>query len=210
VRYGSSNRRSNDDRRVRRARDRDRSDQAITATVLAERLAAGYGDDDLDASRRGQPVPRLAAWSLATGICATVGANLAHGVGHGPVGALVSALPALALVGSFELLMMLIRTRRGTRANDAEPELRYQPAPSLDLEASRELPVAPTLEQTVRGRYEAGHSQRAIARELNIDRRKVKRLRFGAAVSREGEQFAIGAELAGQALPQQAKNARSR
>jgi hypothetical protein len=70
----------------------------------------------LDASRRVQPVPRLAAWSLGTGICATVGANLAHGVGHGPVGALTSAWPALALVGSFELLMMLIRTGRGTRA----------------------------------------------------------------------------------------------
>jgi hypothetical protein len=34
---------------------------------------------------------------------ATVGANLAHGVGHGPIGALVSAWPALALVGSFEI-----------------------------------------------------------------------------------------------------------
>jgi hypothetical protein len=45
----------------------------------------------LDASRRGQPVPRLAAWSLGAGICATIGANLAHGVGHGPIGALVSA-----------------------------------------------------------------------------------------------------------------------
>src|SRR5271157_4365085 len=53
----------------------------------------------LDASRRNRPVPRLAAWSLGAGIVATVGANLAHGVGHGPVGALVSAWPALALVG---------------------------------------------------------------------------------------------------------------
>ena len=32
--------------------------------------------------------------SLGAGIVATVGANLAHGVGHGPVGALVSAWPA--------------------------------------------------------------------------------------------------------------------
>jgi Protein of unknown function (DUF2637) len=39
----------------------------------------------LDASRRSQPVPRLAAWSLGAGIVATVGANLAYGVGHGPV-----------------------------------------------------------------------------------------------------------------------------
>ena len=75
----------------------------------------------LDASRRGQAVPRLAAWSLGTGIVATVGANLAHGVGHGPVGALVSAWPALALVGSFELLMMLIRTGRGARAAEVSP-----------------------------------------------------------------------------------------
>ena len=52
--------------------------------------------------RRGCPVPRLAAWSLGAGIMATVGANLAHGVGHGPVGALVSAWAALALVGSFD------------------------------------------------------------------------------------------------------------
>ena len=85
----------------------------------------------LDASRRGQPVPRLAAWSLGTGIVATVGANLAHGVGHGPVGALVSAWPALALVGSFELLMMLIRTGRAARTGEVEAEPRYQPAPSL-------------------------------------------------------------------------------
>ena len=35
----------------------------------------------LDASRRSQPVPRLAVWSLGAGIVATVGANLAHGGG---------------------------------------------------------------------------------------------------------------------------------
>src|ERR1700760_3591118 len=78
----------------------------------------------LDASRRGQPVPGLAAWSLGAGICATVSANLAHGMGHGPVGALVSAWPALALVGSFELLMMLIRTGRSARSDHAGSALR--------------------------------------------------------------------------------------
>jgi Protein of unknown function (DUF2637) len=130
----------------------------------------------LDASRRGQPVPRLAAWSLGTGIVATVGANLAHGVGHGPVGALVSAWPALPLVGSFELLMMLIRAGRNVQSDHAGPELRYQAAPPLAQDAPLELPVAPALEQTVRERHQAGHSQRAIARELNLDRRRVKRI----------------------------------
>jgi hypothetical protein len=117
----------------------------------------------LDASRRGQPVPRLAAWNLGAAICATVGANLAHGVGHGPVGALVSAWPALALVGSFELLMMLIRTGRGTREGDAVPGPRYQAAPPLAQDAPLELPVAPALEQIVRARHQAGYSQRSVA-----------------------------------------------
>lgn len=47
----------------------------------------------LDASRRNQPVPPLARWCLGAGIVATVGANLAHGLGHGPIGALVSTAP---------------------------------------------------------------------------------------------------------------------
>ena len=130
----------------------------------------------LDASRRNQPVPRLAAWSLGTGIVATVGANLAHGVGHGPVGALVSAWPALALVGSFELLMMLIRTGRSGRTGEAEGEPLYRAARTAVQKAPPELTVAPTLEQNVRARHESGQSQRAIARKFNIDRRKVKRI----------------------------------
>jgi DNA-binding transcriptional regulator LsrR (DeoR family) len=43
------------------------------------------------------------------------------------------------------------------------------------------LPGPPTLEQTVRAWYEAGHSQRAIARDLNLDRRKIKRILDPAA-----------------------------
>ena len=35
---------------------------------------------------------------------------------------------------------------------------------------------APGMEQTLRAWHNAGHSQRTIARELNIDRRKVKRI----------------------------------
>jgi len=135
----------------------------------------------LDACRRNRPVPRLAVWSLGAGIVATVGANLAHGVGHGPVGALVSVWPALALVGAFELLMMLIRTGRGTRPGEAEPELWHQVVPPLVQDAPPELTAAPTLEQTVRARHGSGHSRRAIARELNIDRRKVKRILDRAA-----------------------------
>jgi hypothetical protein len=72
--------------------------------------------------------------------------------------------------------MMLIRTGRGAPANDADPYLRHQPAPQLGQEAPLELSAAPTLEQAVLARCQAGQSQRAIARDLDIDRRKVKRI----------------------------------
>ena len=63
----------------------------------------------LDSARREAPVPALARWLLGLGIAAPLAANVAHGVGHGPVGAAVAAWPAVAPVGSYELLMMVIR-----------------------------------------------------------------------------------------------------
>jgi Protein of unknown function (DUF2637) len=130
----------------------------------------------LDSSRRNQRVPRLAAWSLAVAIVATIGANLAHGLGHGPIGALVSAWPALALVGSYELLMMLIRAERETGERQAAGEAETHAA----LVAERDVPPVPApdpaVEQTVRAWHDMGRSQRAIARELSIDRRKVKQI----------------------------------
>jgi hypothetical protein len=47
----------------------------------------------LHANRRGRPAPSLARWCLGAGVVATIGANLVHGLGHGPIGALVSAWP---------------------------------------------------------------------------------------------------------------------
>jgi Protein of unknown function (DUF2637) len=64
----------------------------------------------LDSARRGVPVPRLARRLLGLGIAATLAANVAHGLGHGLIGAAVAAWPAVALVGSYELLMTIIRS----------------------------------------------------------------------------------------------------
>ncbi len=137
----------------------------------------------LDANRRHQSVPPLARWCLGAGVAATIGANLAHGLGHGPIGALVSAWPALALAGSFEILMMLIRTEARASTTPAPSVQVHHPSPVTDDKAPPALTGAPSAEQTVRAWYNAGHSQRAIARELNIDRRKVKRIIDQAARS---------------------------
>ncbi|HEY8481692.1 MAG TPA: DUF2637 domain-containing protein [Spirillospora sp.] len=128
----------------------------------------------LDASRRKQPAPPLAKWSLAVGIVATVGANVAHGASHGPIGAMVSAWPALALVGSFELLMTLTRTAaRGDRPQDEQ---------RTNLEHPSTKPEQ-TPEQALLDEYRASLngpgrplSQRYLAEKYGIDRRKVKRI----------------------------------
>jgi hypothetical protein len=51
-----------------------------------------------------------------------------------------------------------------------------QYAPIGDGDAPPERNQAPSLEQTVRAWHIAGHSQRAIVRELELDRRKVRRI----------------------------------
>jgi Protein of unknown function (DUF2637)/Homeodomain-like domain len=135
----------------------------------------------LDANRRHQPVPHLAQWCLGAGIAATIGANLAHGLGHGPIGALVSAWPALSLAGSFELLMSLIRTEPHASAGRESSVQVSHTLPVGNHDATPALADTPSLAQTVRNWHEAGHSQRAIARELGIDRRKVRRILDDAA-----------------------------
>jgi hypothetical protein len=64
----------------------------------------------LYAARHRVPVPSLARWLLALGIAATLTENMAQGWSHGLVGAVVAAWPAVSLVGSYELLVWLIRT----------------------------------------------------------------------------------------------------
>ena len=41
-------------------------------------------------------MPALARWLLGLGIVATLAANVAHGLGHGIIGAAVAAWPAVA------------------------------------------------------------------------------------------------------------------
>jgi hypothetical protein len=72
------------------------------------------------------------------------------------------------------------------RALDAADQVSSSTRPEHLSEATADLPVpaarqgvppaGPFLEQTVRAWHTAGHSQRAIARELTIDRRKVKQI----------------------------------
>jgi hypothetical protein len=69
--------------------------------------------------------------------------------------------------------MLLVRS-----AHQPGPERLFEAAAGLPVPVARQgvPPAGAFLEQTVRAWHTAGHSQRAIARELSIDRRKVKQI----------------------------------
>jgi hypothetical protein len=99
----------------------------------------------LDSARRRLPVPPLARWLLGLGITATLAANVAHGLGHGPPGTVVAAWPAVALVGSYELLMVIIRSGQlpagpaagpGTSGAPGDGPLRAQAAEAFAAEVA--------------------------------------------------------------------------
>ena len=72
-------------------------------------------------------VPALARWLLGLGIAATLAANVAHGLGHDLTGAVMAAWPAVALIGSYELLMMV--TRSSQVPADGTPETEHHADP---------------------------------------------------------------------------------
>ena len=93
----------------------------------------------LYAARHRLPVPSLARWLLALGIAATLTANMAQGWSHGPVGAVVAAWPAVSLVGSYELLVWLIRT---SGAADREPSAAHLCTGAACRTARRPVPAS--------------------------------------------------------------------
>jgi hypothetical protein len=93
----------------------------------------------LYAARHRVPVPSLARWLLGLGIAATLTANMAQGWSHGLVGAVVAAWPAVSLVGSYELLVWLIRT---SGAVERGPSAEHPCNRAACRSAIRSLPIS--------------------------------------------------------------------
>jgi Protein of unknown function (DUF2637) len=106
---------------------------AIDGLVYASSMVILY------AARHRVPVPCLARWLLGLGIAATLTANMAQGWSHAPVGAVVAAWPAVSLVGSYELLVWLIRT---SGAPEYEPSAEHHCGQAACRTAARSAPAA--------------------------------------------------------------------
>jgi hypothetical protein len=82
----------------------------------------------------------------------------------------------LALVGSYELLMMLIRADHDISERQDLSTTDTSTAPAAEHGVAPAPFRGPALEQTVLDWHTAGRSQRVIARDLSIDRRKVTQI----------------------------------
>jgi Protein of unknown function (DUF2637) len=120
----------------------------------------------LDSARRKTAVPALARWLLGLGIAATLAANVAHGLGDGLIGAAVAAWPAVALVGSYELLMMVIRSSQVPA--DGALETKH------DADPLHEQATELFAEQLAADRVP---SVRAIRAQLHVGQARAQRLR---------------------------------
>lgn len=88
---------------------------SIDGTVAAASLVM------LQAARSGVATPWLARFMLALAVAATLAANVGYGLPFGLPGALISGWPAVAFVGSVEMVLSMVRrARRGAPATAPE------------------------------------------------------------------------------------------
>jgi hypothetical protein len=135
----------------------------------------------LHEARNGRNAPQLARFMLWLGIAATIGANIAYGAGYGLLGALISAWPAAAFIGSVEIAMEQVRRARVPHT----------------VASGRIAPEVPgDVEQAVRAAYAASVtagaplSQRAMAERFGLSRRRVSQLITSAIVESNGHALA--------------------
>lgn len=190
---------------------------AIISYKHAYRIAVQYGEAGIDAQTlpltvdglvatcslvilyrtRKRRRPPWHAWALlVVAVIATVCANVANGLAHGPVGAIVAGWPALVAVGCFELLMRLLRDNREDHdtLSEQQPAAEHDQPPAV---TAHETPtqeeqefVVPDLTAEIVGaalRYAAELAEgtvpsiRQLKRELHVGHSKAARINHALA-----------------------------
>jgi hypothetical protein len=135
----------------------------------------------LHEARNDRDAPRLAWLMLWLGIAATIGANIAYGAGCGLLGALISAWPAVAFIGTVEIAMQQVRRARAPRAVTSKPDM-----PEVPGDVGQAVRVA------YAASVAAGRplSQRAMAERFGLSRRRVSQLIASVTVESNGHALA--------------------
>ena len=141
------------------------------------------------AALSGQPAPWIARGMLTLGVLATLAANGGYGAPFGISGELLSGWPAVAFVGSVE--MVLVMVRRAGVTSQAEPPAALpvlaQTAP-LDTEHAAQLALAASVA--------AGNplSQRAVMARFGLSRAAERRVRQAVLAASNGHAPALAGQ----------------
>jgi hypothetical protein len=124
----------------------------------------------LNDARRGLDAHPLAWFALWLGIAATLTVNVVSGQAYGAVGAVVAAWPAVALILSYELLMIIVR--RSASAAPAAGTAVPEPPAALNGHgyAAAELFAADLAAGTVPG-------IRRIRKEMQVGQPRAQQIR---------------------------------
>ena len=71
----------------------------------------------LHEARNGRQSPALARWMLGLGVGAMIAGNMLYGVAYGPLGAIVSAWPAVSFIGAAEVIHVAVGHDGGERGH---------------------------------------------------------------------------------------------
>ncbi len=144
--------------------------------VLIDGLIVAASMVLLDAARHGEKPPVLAWWLAGAGIGATLAVNVLAGVPSGWLGAVIASWPALAFVGCYELLMMLVRAsaRRAPAKLVAEEKPQASTLPS-PVPGSAEAAA----EASMRATHAVGNpwSVNALSSQFGITRKTAAEIR---------------------------------
>lgn len=120
----------------------------------------------LDSARHQEDAPKLALWLLGSGIGGTLAANVLAGTASGWLGAIVAAWPALAFIGSYELLMMLVRASARRAAKSHEDDTITQ---THDVALTHDVANPVSHEDVAKSRVSQSrtHARRNVARDAS-------------------------------------------
>lgn len=124
----------------------------------------------LDAARHREAAPPLAWLMLAAGVAATLAVNVLAGTAAGPLGAVIAAWPALAFVGCYELVMMLVRSAARRAAGDpgAAGQAAPDPASATAADATADAPGPVTVKAQLNGH--AATAEKLFAADVDAGR----------------------------------------
>jgi hypothetical protein len=132
---------------------------SVDGTVAAASLSM------LWAARSGLATPWLARCMLGLGVLATLAANVGYGLPDGVTGALLSGWPAIAFVGSVEMVLSMVRRDRAkvSQPGPAEPADVYR----ASVAAGSPLSIRALSRETGLSRRQAGQLVARAGSEAN-------------------------------------------